>query len=118
MLEERLVELWGALVGGRLYPDTTPDVPIFPLLVYQQVGGRDGWYVENKLPSHRHARIQLHVWSRSRQEANTLCLSAERLLAESGLIAEPYGALTALYDESQKLYGSRQDFGIWHNDSE
>lgn len=117
-LEDRLISLLGGLVEGRAYPDVIPDVPVFPLLIYQQAGGRDGWYVENRLPSHRHARIQFHVWAKARQQANTLALLVEKTLAESGLIVEPYGAFTALYEKAQKLHGTRQDFGIWHNDSE
>lgn len=118
MLEERLALVWGPLVDGRLYPDTAPDDREFPLMIYQQVGGRDSWYVDGRMPSHRHARIQLYVWARSRRDANTLAMQAEKALSQSGLIAEPYGALTAVYDEDQKLYGTRQDFGIWHNDSQ
>src|SRR3546814_4646396 len=36
----------------------------------------------------------------------TLCRS---VLAESALIAEPYGAFEALYDEHQKLYGRSEE---------
>jgi len=118
MLEVKLEALWRDLVDDRIYPDTAPDVPAYPLMLYQQVGGRDGWYVEGAMPSHRHARIQLYVWAKTRAEANTLALQAEQRLAESGLIAQPYGAFTALYEDDLKLYGTRQDFGIWNDDSQ
>lgn len=118
MLEAELVALWKGAVGGRIYPDTTPDVPQFPLATFQQVGGQARWYLEKKVPDHRHARIQVNVWAKSRMEANQIALTLARLLAESALVAEPYGEFEALYDEHLKLYGTRQDFGIWHRDTE
>lgn len=118
MLEAQLVRLWKGLVSDRVYPDTAPDVPQFPLITYQQVGGEARWYLEKKVPDHRHARIQVNVWAKTRMEANQIALQVAKALAESSLSAEPYGQFEALYDEHLKLYGTRQDFGIWHHDTE
>lgn len=115
-IEEDLVALLAPIVEGRIYPDESPDNPVFPLIIYQQIGGKAGWYLENKVPSHKHARIQIDVFSRRRTEANRLARSIEGLICESAFIAEPYGAFTALREEPLKLYGTRQDFGIWYAD--
>lgn len=115
-LEEDLVSLLGPLVSGRIYPDETPDNPQFPLVVYQQIGGRAGWYMEKKVPSHKHSRMQISVFAKRRADANALARSIESALCESTLVAEPYGAFTALREDPLKLYGARQDFGIWYAD--
>jgi hypothetical protein len=38
-IEATLKTPLGPLVSGRCTPDTIPDNPVFPLIVYQQVGG-------------------------------------------------------------------------------
>lgn len=115
-LEADLKSLWSSLVAGRFYADVSPDVPAYPLLIWQQVGGRAGWYVENRMPDHKHCRIQLHTWAKTRLQANQIARAAEKALCESGMVAQPYGAITALYEDELKLYGCRQDFGIWFRD--
>lgn len=115
-IEADIVNLFGPLVGGRISPDVVPDTHSFPLIVYQFIGGAAGWYLEKKMPSHKHTRLQLTVWSERRLEADVIARTAEKLICESALVAEPYGAFTALYEEPIKKYGTRQDFGIWYPD--
>jgi hypothetical protein len=116
-IEESLKVLIADLFEGRLYPDTAPGRAVFPLCLYQQVGGRALWKLEGGQVSHRNARLQIHIWARSREEANALAGQVEAALAARGQIAQPYGAFVALYDEMQELYGTRQDFGIWRDES-
>ena len=113
-LDARLKELLDYLVGGRLYAIATPDTPLFPLIVYQQVGGQAGWYVEKRMPDHEHARLQIWVWARGIGQAKQISAEVERIICESELIAEPYGAAVDDYQEQSKLYGRRQDFGVWY----
>lgn len=115
-LEADLFALWSPLVNGRFTPDVPPDVPVYPLMFWQQVGGRSLWFSNRQMPGHRHARIQLHVWSGRRLDTNTIARAAEKALCESPLIAEPFGAPTALYEPEMKIYGTRHDFGIWYPD--
>lgn len=105
--------LLAGLAGGRIYPDVTPDNVVFPCIVFQQVGGLSQMYLEKKLPDKRHARMQVHVWARTRIEANAIARAAEVAICEGAMQCEPTGALTALYEEELKLYGTRQDFGCW-----
>lgn len=113
-LEARLNALLGPLVGGRAYPDVTPDRPIFPLIVYQGAGGQERWYVEGKRREKRHQRVQLFVWAATRAEASAIADEVGTALCESDFLAvEPYGSPTSLYEEAIKKYGTRQDFGIW-----
>jgi hypothetical protein len=115
-IESTLFTLLGPLAANRVYPDLTPENPTFPLIVYQQVGGTAGWYVENAMPDKKNARIQINVWAKTRVEANTLARLIELTICQSTLIAEPYGALTALYDDTLKIFGTRQDYGIFYPD--
>lgn len=117
MLEARLSQLLSPLLAGRLYPDTAPDQPTYPFATYQQVGGDSKWNLEGGTGSHRNARIQFNVWAKSRSQANTLAVQIESTLSVSELIAEPFGAFTALHDDVLKVYGTRQDFGFWHENT-
>lgn len=103
-------------VVPRVYADVTPDVPVFPLAVYQQVGGEAYAYVEKRLPDHKHSRMQIVVWSDERIDANNKARAIEKKLIESDLVVEAYGAFVGLYEPAIKKYGARQDYGIWYPD--
>lgn len=115
-LEGDLRTLLADLVDGHLYPDTPPDVPVFPYITYQQVGGTPLWFKEKAKPSHKHARLQINVWSRTRVEANRLARQIEDRFMTGAVNSEPYGGAVALYEEKLKLFGTRQDFGVWYPD--
>lgn len=103
-----------ALVGGRVHPDVTPPTPMFPCIVYQQVGGEAFDYLEGKVPDKANARIQVWVWSRSRMECSEIARSARLLLVEGAIKARTLGAPVSDYNEPMKLYGCRCDYSIWH----
>lgn len=115
-VESEVYGLLGGLVGGRCYPDTTPDGPVFPLIVYQGAGGQAHEYLERRLPDCEHYRIQITIWAKNRLSASELALRVRELVIEQGLAfksAKTMGQAVALYEEPLQLYGSRQDFGIW-----
>ena len=112
-LETSLKAALDPLVGGRVYPDVTPDNPTFPLIVYQQVGGQAVNFLEGTLPDQNNARVQLHVWAKSRLEASALAQQARAALTEQ-LAATTLGAPVSLYEEALKLYGARCFYGIWY----
>jgi len=72
MIEQTIHDLLSSLVDGRIYPDTLPDVPVYPAITYQQVGGESLWFGENAMPDHKHARMQINVWSNTRLEASNI----------------------------------------------
>ncbi|MDF4005319.1 DUF3168 domain-containing protein [Luteibacter sp. PPL552] len=111
-LEERIVSLLGDLVQGRIYPDTTPDNAVFPLITYHQVGGRDYAYMDGSLPDHEHARLQINVHGRIRSEAKAAAQQVKKRMA-ADLQAEIYGSMTIRFDDIAKLFTTRQDFGCW-----
>lgn len=115
-IETALSALLGPLVNGRCYPDVTPDSPQFPLLVYQVVGGEAYDYLERRLPDCEHYRVQVLCWARSRINASALAGLVRQQIIELGRdfrSAHTLGQRTALYESDLKLYGTRQDFGIW-----
>lgn len=115
-MEAQLKEALSGLVDGRVYPLVSPDNPTFPFIVYQQIGGDAYIYLEQKLPQHRHARMQVIVWSETFPEAVALARKIEQNIVEKMSSSTPIGAFSALYNESLEIYGARQDFGIWYKD--
>ncbi len=101
---------------SRVYPDVTPDTPVFPLIVYQGVGGQAHDYLERKLPDCEHYRIQVVSWAKDRDLASDLALQVRQRIIEQGtafVSAQTLGQAVSLYESALKIYGSRQDFGIW-----
>lgn len=115
-VETELFSLLKTLVDGRCYPDVTPDAPVFPLITFQGAGGRAHDYLERKLPDCEHYRIQINCWAKSRSVASALALQVRQRIIEQGTAfksAETMGQAVSLYEEALKLYGARQDFGVW-----
>jgi hypothetical protein len=111
-IEATLKTTLSSLVGGRVYPDTPPDNPTFPLIVYQQVGGQAVEYLEGVLADKDNARIQIVVWSKTRLEASSIARSARDELVGT-LTATTLAAPVSLYEEELKIYGSRTDYSVW-----
>lgn len=101
-------------VGGRVTPDVAPDDPVYPLAIYQQVGGDAIDYSEGKVPDKAQARVQVWVWSKSRLEASTIARAQRIALVEGPMRARTLGAPVSDYNAAFKIYGARQDFEVWY----
>lgn len=113
-LEASLFTLLGALVDGRCTPDKTDDNPVYPLIVYQAVGGVALDFAEQRAAPDDNARVQIVVWSLSRLEASDLARRARDALLGSHLPVKTMGAGVSISNDLLDLYGSRQDFSIWY----
>jgi len=113
-LEERLYAILGPLVDGRCAPDITDDNPVYPLIVYQGVGGVAVDFTEQKAAEDDNARVQVWVWSRTRLEASALSRSVRDVLLDSSLKVKTLGAPISDTNGLLKLYGARTDFSIWY----
>lgn len=102
------------LTSGRVHAIRTPDVPTFPLIIYQRVGGRPIHFSEGAVPDRLNARVQLVVWAKADPEATTIINEARRILVEGPLRAIPLGEVEDDGNEPLKLFGKRQDFSIWY----
>lgn len=114
-IEAELFALLGPLVDGRCYPDTTPDSPLFPCIVYQTVGGEAHDYLERRLLGSENYRVQILCWTKRRSDTTELALLARQKLVEDGAALQSVktlGQAVSQYEEPLKLYGSRQDFSI------
>jgi hypothetical protein len=69
--------------------------------------------VEGGLPGKRFARIQINVWAKTRQEANTTMQLIEDALRPAPLRATVLGALIARVNEFNGNRGAQQDFGFF-----
>ncbi len=115
-VEAAVFSLLGGLVDGRCYSDETPQKPIFPLIVYQGVGGEAKDYLERRLPDCEHYRVQVFCWAKTRAEASALALEVRRAIIERGAAfksASTIGQRVSEYEKALKLYGTRQDFSVW-----
>lgn len=100
----------------RVYPDVAPEpMPARPFVTYQQIGGQAINPLTNDIATKRNARMQINVWAGTRISASALAGQIEDALRVSTPFqASPIGAVTALYEPDIKLYGTQQDFSIWH----
>ena len=102
------------LVADRVFPDVAPFNTPRPYITYQQVGGEALSFVENDVPSKKHARFQISVWANTRAEASALVLQVEQaMLTASAFQARPLGAPIAAYDDDTDVRGAHQDFSVW-----
>lgn len=108
--------LLGPLVNGRCYPDMTPDAPVFPLVVYQVVGGEVVEFYNRTISQTENYRLQVYVWGMRRLETGKLMRRVRKQLVENSANFESLrtlGQATDEYNEALKIYGSRQDFSAW-----
>lgn len=101
-------------VCPRVYPDAATASPVYPLIIYQQVGGRAIDYAEQRVPDKDHARVQVWVWSRTRLEASALSRAARVALVEGPIRAKTLNAPVSEYNEALQLYGARTDYEVWY----
>lgn len=113
-LEASLFTILSPLVGGNVYPDITPEPPVFPCIIYQQVGGKASDYVDKTLPANDNARVQVLVWSKTRLEASSIMRAARVALLGSTLNVRTVAAAISQYHEYLALFGARQDFDIYY----
>jgi hypothetical protein len=115
-IEASIKTALASIAGGRVYPDTTDGVPtplVYPLVIYQQVGGDVINPLECTDPNLDNARIQVWVWSKTRLEASSV-MRQVRVALTGSLKAFALGAPVSDYVEELKNYGSRMDFSIWY----
>jgi len=112
-IEATLKTTLSSLVGGRVYPDTPPDNPVFPLIVYQQVGGEVLNPLDGSDPNEDNARIQLRVMAKTRLEANAIARDA-RLGMTSTLNATMLGAPRWINIPELKIYENLADYSVWY----
>lgn len=115
-IEATLKTTLSSLVSGRVYPDTPPDNPTFPLIVYQQVGGAVLNPLDGSDPNEDNARIQLRVMAKTRLEANTIARSA-RVAMTGTLYATALGAPRWINEPDLKLYENLADYSVWFTPS-
>ena len=112
-MESDLVDLVAPLLAGGLWPDIADQNTDLPYGTYMQVGGPTVDPVDGSAPGLWGARIQIDVWSKTRQEANEKMRAIEETLRASPFNARPIGAFRANYNEVTKVRGAMQDFEVW-----
>jgi hypothetical protein len=109
-------DLYAVLSGvcPRVYPDTAPDNPVLPYIVWQQIGGFVINPLANDVPDKQNAFVQVNVWATTRVEAKTLAQQVEAaLITSAALNGRPQSAAVSTMDEEVSVRGTTQDFSIW-----
>jgi hypothetical protein len=113
MTEADIVSALDALVSGRVFPDVADFETPRPYIVYQQVGGKAINFLEAAASQLKNARIQVAVWSDTREQSMTLIRQVEGIMRAAPINAFVEGAAIAHYDNSTSLRGAMQDFSVW-----
>lgn len=104
-----------ALASDRVYRDIAPQtVTDLPCITFQQVGGQAVNFLDSAVPSKKNARFQVNCWAISRDAAAVLSRQVEGAMRT--LNATVLSAPVAVYEPDPPLYGTRQDFSLWHTD--
>jgi hypothetical protein len=103
-------------LGTRVFPDFAPVTTARPYCTYQGIGGDVLNMVANVAPGVRNAMLQITVWSNTRKEALEISRAIEDAMCTTSVFkaARPLAAAVADYDAEIPVYGSRQDFTVWH----
>lgn len=113
--EERLRDVLKPLVAN-VWWDHTPDVvPPGDYILLSRPTGRRNWYVDNTLPDHTHARVQVSGFCVRSADREKLADAVERAMADSNFPAvEPFGNWRGFSVPTQKRYGFLWQFGVWY----
>lgn len=96
--------------------DQTPDVvPPGDYILLSRPGGRAGWYLDNQLPDHKHARVQITGFCKRSEDREKLAGKIEAAMAAANFPAcEPQGNWRGFSHPTLKLYGCLWQFGVWY----
>lgn len=115
-VETDIKTLLNSLVSSRVFPDVAPNDTARPYITYTQVSGRAVSFMDNTLPSKKHGRFQVNVWSATRMEAASIILAVEAAFAgATAFQASAEAAAEYEYEDTLEYYGARQDFSVWSN---
>lgn len=122
MLNELRSHIVGVVgIGGRMYPETLPQMPTLPAITYQVVSEwrRPTMHGTDGLPR---TRVQVDCWARTSLEARAIADAVrEAVDGFSGLMGSPgteIGGLFAAntfssYDPEAKMYRVSRDYVVW-----
>ena len=121
MFEADFMALLMPINGNRVWWTRLPDGMAIakgqPVIILSRPGGKVHQYVEKDLvPSHKHTRVQVTIWSDDDLLMRPLARLVEDTLVKSAYPVEVYGAPTDAYDQDGNIVGSEQQFGVWYPD--
>jgi hypothetical protein len=112
VIQEQVFSALAPLVSGRVYPNTAPDKPTTPYIVYTRVASTP----ENTLDdgqSIQQTRLQIDIYDKTYAGVQALAQ-----LVEAALTVAPIGAIQLLdqdqYEPEVKLHRVIHDYSIWH----
>ena len=85
-----------------------------PIAILQHVGGETDTRVENVMPDTRNMRLQVSVWGANLLNVVIAIRAIEQSFLESTMVVKVIGAFSSEYQDDLKIFGARQDFGVWY----
>lgn len=102
-------------VCARVFPDFAPVGTTKPYVTFQQIGGDVINPLGKEVPNLRHMEMQVNVWANSRASAISTSRAIEDAMrVATQFTAKPVSAAVSDFDADVPVFGSRQDFSIWH----
>lgn len=113
--EERLRNVL-QVVAAHVWWDQTPDkIPEGDFIILSRPSGRAAWYVDNSLPDHDHARVQITGFCARSEDRELMAKKIEVAMATSNFAAvEPYGNWRGFSEPTMKKYCCLWQFGVWY----
>lgn len=111
-------------IGGRMYPETLPQMPTLPAITYQVISEwrRPTMHGTDALPR---TRVQVDCWAKTSLEARAIADAVKDAVdGFQGLMGSPGAEIGAIfaansfssYDPEAKMYRVSRDFVVWARD--
>lgn len=114
-IEDSLFAALTGLVGGRVFRTVAKGQPARPYIVFQQVGGSPGDYLEGKIGAKDDGRFQFWVWHDDVDSAKAIARTLRQTLVESTTLrGRTQSGLVDVVDDlsTPVLFGTRQDISF------
>ena len=113
--QDALYTLLAPLFAGRVYPNTAPDQPVCPYLVYARISARKTQTIESNGGSGNlvNSNVQLDVYAKT--YAAALALSAQIQLALSSWDRQNIVIFEQdFYESDEQLHRIMLELSVWH----
>jgi len=113
--EDLFYSTLGPLFAGELYPFVADSIEATPrpYAIYTDIGGTPVTSLCGGSSGPRNIVIQLNLWAETAKAAKALALEAERIMTSAPLLGTARTNPIALWEETLRLYGYRQDVSFW-----
>ena len=111
-IEKNVQSTLGALVSGRCYPLVSPEKPVTPYLIYQNVANTPEVTLSDGIPI-SNTRMQIDCYAKTYGEVKSLSDAVQNAMANASYTNVPL-MQQDLYESDVKLYRVQMDYSLWY----